>query len=86
MPPLAGETDTQRAERLRLKSVQFRNKAKLARVFGVLKQNPTACLKVEEDMVRDGYLEAELLTSPPYVQREAHGQPRVRVVDARVQG
>ena len=64
MPPIQGETGIEKAERLRKASNLLREKARLARVCGVLKAKAAVCAKIEELLIQEGELEADLMNSP----------------------
>ena len=87
MPPIQGETAIEKAERLRKASNVLREKARLARVCGVLKAKAAVCANVEELLIQDGELEADLMSAPRAVvekKPDANEQPLMMIEDKTV--
>ena len=64
MPPIQGETAMEKAERFRKAANVLREKARFTRVSTILKKRPDICATVEDTLIREGVLEADLATSP----------------------
>jgi hypothetical protein len=71
MPPIAGETQLQRAERLRRLSIELKEKARYVRVCDYLKHHPADLIEIEKQLIEDGKMESETAYTPAKATRRA---------------